>query len=212
MISLILVVGMSRLARLWQPCKFSFSFQVATDKLLWKCARGQTVPGGEPLSLNNKRLLLESKLDDLPGVQFVFSTISGHTSKAGSPTFWVGCFVAYAESESTVGRFLENFMYDVGLSVMAPMKNRKSVAEQLAFIVKDHKNQCIKVSSSSVFAYTRILCLTWSTLHYWTCLGSHSPQQWVHHGSGNSSPLRQQFTSHYPFHSRPRRRASWSDS
>ena len=119
---------------------------MTTDKLLWQCSRGQIAEGEEVLSLNNKRLLLEERLEKLPGVQFVISTVSGHAAKRGSITYWIGCFVAYAESNSTVGKFLSNFMHDVGLEVMPPMKNKKGVAEQVAWIVKDHNNACVKVS------------------------------------------------------------------
>ena len=119
---------------------------MTTDKLLWQCGRGKVAAGDEVLSLNNKRLLLEATLDKLPGVQFYFSTISGHTARNGSPTFWIGCFVAYAESDSSVGKFLTNFMHDVGLDIMPAMMNKKTVAEKVAWIAKDHNNACVKVS------------------------------------------------------------------
>ena len=116
-----------------------------TDKLLWQCGWGQIAAGEEVLSLNNKRLLLEERLDKVPGVQFI-STISGHTAKNGSATFWIGCFVAYDKSDSSVGKLLSNFMHDVGLHIMPAMMNRKSVAEMVGWIAKDHKNASVKVS------------------------------------------------------------------
>ena len=101
--------------------------------------------GEDPLTLNNKRLLLENKIDNLPGVQFSISTVSGHTQRTGQDTFWIGFFVAYVESEGTIGSFLNNFMDDVGLYILPPMKQRPTIAEKLAFIMKDHNNACVKV-------------------------------------------------------------------
>ena len=114
--------------------------------------------GEDPLLLNNKRLLVESKLDALTGVQFYLSTISGYKAKDGTIRFWAGFFVAFSPSDDTVGKFLFNIIHDTGMVTM-PAIGKKPLHEQLGLIVKDHKNACVQVklfrySSCVVKAHT----------------------------------------------------------
>ena len=122
-----------------------FLFQVDVDKLKIKTIRARIPAGEAQLMLNSRRLIVEDSIKVKPNVQFFWSCVSGY-KKAGDtePTFWVGFSVAYRQGDDTIGDFVFNAIHDAGLVLIAEQKKSTS-ADQLAVLLKDHDNACIKV-------------------------------------------------------------------
>lgn len=128
----------------YHHCTTFLSFQVKADKLK-VCVIRAKVDGESPLALNNRRLIVEDKLQSLSGVQFFLSTVSGYkNARDGSNTFWTGFFVAVVPGHDTAGDFLFNAIHDAGLLKMAD-PGKTSLTEQLCILLKDHNNSCVKV-------------------------------------------------------------------
>lgn len=97
--------------------------------------------------MNNRRLIVEEKLQNCPSVQFFFSAMSGYKNPAdGANRFWVGFFVTYVEDDCVAGDFLFNAMHDAGLQVMNEKGKKQTMIDRLALVLKDHDNACVQVS------------------------------------------------------------------
>ena len=90
-------------------------------------------------------MMVEGRLKEIQGVQFVVSTVSGYSTRSGENRFWAGFFVAYTPTEETSGNFLFNVLHDTRLDLVPDHKKKMTPHERLCKLIKDHKNACIKV-------------------------------------------------------------------
>ena len=125
-----------------------FLFQIGVDELKTQHIRAKVGDDEDPRVLNNKRMMVEYRLKQMAGVQFVVSTVSGYNDATNHCNkFWLGFMVAFTPSTDTAGAFLFNAIHDTGLEeVVERSKEKKKRIDYLCDIVKDHSNACVQVS------------------------------------------------------------------
>ena len=124
------------------------------DNLKTAVCRAKVRRGEVQLQLNNRRMIVEARLQEISGVQFVLSTMSGYSS-SGENVFWVGFLVAYTPCDGTRGDFVFNAVHDTGLEVIKTKAKNQTLLQQVGQLVKDHNNDCIEVCIMHTF-----LCFT----------------------------------------------------
>lgn len=115
-----------------------------SNRLKAKVIKAQLEPGQNVLWLNNKRMLCETSLIKIPGVEIVISTIGGYEDSRRRIQYWTGFFVAYSERPETQGEVLWNTIHDVGL-ISVRDNGKKGWENRLFSILKDHRNNSVKV-------------------------------------------------------------------